>query len=430
MSDLLAELHARALIDRVSEKGDLAAHLASGARALYCGFDPTADSLHIGHLTPLLALFRFAARGHRPILLLGGATALIGDPSGKRAERRLRAPEEIAAWCDAIARQCDGLRGHFAERGLEVEALRVMNNLDWLGGVELLPFLRDVGRHFPVGMMTAKESVRARLDDADSGLSFTEFSYMLLQANDYAVLHERHQCTLQIGGSDQWGNMTSGLELIRRKAAGGDAEAYALTLPLLTRADGAKFGKSEDGAVWLSPERTSPYRFHQYWLNVPDADAAALANRLSFAIAPRPVGEGGDMRELKRELAAELTELVHGADGRRSAERIAQALFSAAAEELTEDDFRQLELDGLECTTLSEADASLVSALVASGLAKTPRGEVTAGQAKKFLRAGAIEVDGRKVEDETAALTRSAARFGRYHLLRRGKKQFHLLRWE
>ena len=262
--NVLDDLEQRGLIAQVSDADGLREHLASGSRTLYCGFDPTADSLHIGNLVPLLTLRRFQLAGHRPVLLLGGATGLIGDPSGRDDERSLNSQEVVGSWLGRIHDQVDRFLDFEGEGGA-----KIVNNLDWTAGLDVISFLRDIGKHFSVNAMVQRDSVRSRLERDGEGISYTEFSYMLLQSMDYLQLAERMDCTLQIGGSDQWGNIVSGVDLIRRRLG---RTAFALTLPLVTRADGAKFGKTAAGAVWLDAAKTSPYRFYQFWLNTPDAD--------------------------------------------------------------------------------------------------------------------------------------------------------------
>ena len=260
---LIDELSQRGLIAQVSDQAGLSEHLEAGSRTLYCGFDPTADSLHIGNLVPLLTLRRFQLAGHRPILLMGGATGLIGDPAGRNDERSLNSGDVVAGWVDRIHRQVEG----FVDFSGNNAAL-ITNNLEWTAQLDVISFLRDVGKHFSVNAMLQRESVRTRLDRDEDGISYTEFSYMLLQAMDFVELAQRHNCSLQIGGSDQWGNIVSGMDLVRRRL---QTDAYALTVPLIAKADGTKFGKTAEGAVWLDARRTSPFSFYQFWLNTADA---------------------------------------------------------------------------------------------------------------------------------------------------------------
>ena len=446
---ILDELRSRELIAQQTGKDELRAHL-SAPRVLYCGFDPTADSLHVGSLLPLLTMLRFMCQGHRALLVLGGATGLVGDPSFKEHERGLQSGAEVAARGRAIAAQCQTICGNYLRMRARSDGaepageLEVLDNLSWLGELRLLDFLRDIGKHFSVNMMVRREAVQQRLAREDRGISYTEFSYLLLQAADFAQLYRRCGCTLQIGGSDQWGNITGGIELIRRLRAaqedfgppgdhGADGQAFGLTLPLVTREDGGKFGKTEAGTVWLAPQRTSPFAFHQFWINTSDQDLPRY--RKYFSLAPPEPEEvetalsASQLIAAKRALADELTELVHGEEGLAAATRITDALFSGDPQRLTEADLQQLTESGMDCTRIDTEQLSLAEALVSAGLAVTPRGQVTMGQARKFLREGAIRVDGHPVTDADATLRRDDALFGRFHLVRRGKKQFHLFFW-
>ncbi|MEM1435983.1 MAG: tyrosine--tRNA ligase [Pseudomonadota bacterium] len=418
-ADILADLEARGLLTQSTDRAALAAHLADGARTLYCGFDPSADSLHVGNLVPLLALRRFQLAGHRPILLLGGATGLIGDPSGKSEERQLNSTELVASYVDSIGAQ--------ARRFLDFEgpqAAHVVNNLDWTGGRSVIEFLRDIGKHFSVNAMIQRDSVRLRLEREGQGISYTEFSYMLLQAMDFLELAKTDACTLQIGGSDQWGNMVSGADLIRRTL---QREAHVLTMPLITRADGTKFGKSAAGAVWLDPARTSPYSFHQFWLNVADEDVIRFLRYFTFveldevAALETELAADPAARKAQQRLAAAVTDLVHGSEARTGAERIAQALFSGSLDELTEADLAALAQDGMEKTAIEAESVGLLEAMVRSGLAASN------GAARKLVQSGGVSINGVKQADPTRQLDWSDARFGRYFLLRRGKKQWHLM---
>jgi len=415
---LLEELTARGLLAQVSDQAGLTAHLAVGSRTVYCGFDPTADSLHIGNLVPLLTLRRFQQHGHRPILLLGGATGLIGDPSGRNDERSLNQTDVVADWVQRIRNQVEGLVSFTGNNAAIIE-----NNLDWTADLDVISFLRDIGKYFSVNAMIQRESVKARLDRDDQGISYTEFSYMLLQAMDYAELAERHDCSVQIGGSDQWGNIVSGMDLVRRKLK---KEAFALTVPLITKADGTKFGKTASGAVWLDPGRTSPYSFYQFWLNTADADVehflkiftflpidaiASLMN--SFRSAP---GE----RAAQKALAAEVTAMLHGDDALASARRITEGLFSGTIETLTEQDLIQLQQDGMDSTVVDDS-VGLLALLADSGLAPSR------GQARKLVAGKGIRINGVVADDEETELDFSDALHGRFYLLRRGKKNWHLV---
>lgn len=430
LTDVLADLNARGLVEQHSGGEKLREHLATGRRTLYCGFDPTADSLHVGHLLPLVTLRRFGAAGHHPLILLGGGTALVGDPSFRDAQRPLSSREMVFSNSQALATQLRRL----------LEDVEIVNNTEWLEAFSFLDFVRDVGQHFSVNAMVRKESVRQRLERDEQGISFTEFAYMLLQALDFAHLHRTHNCSLQIGGSDQWGNITSGIDLVRRLHAAhadqGSGEAYGLTLPLVTRADGGKFGKTQEGVVWLDAGRTSPYTFYQFWINARDDDACRYLRYFSTmpladinALEQRTAADA-ERREAQETLARELTAWVHGEEAVAAAKRIARALFSGNAAELGEDDLAQLALDGLPVISAKGAEQSLREVLVTGGLARTPRGQLTLGQARKLILEGAISVNGIKQQQEDAVLRRSEALFHRYHILCRGKKHYCLLCWE
>lgn len=425
---ILDDLQSRQLIAQLTAEDALQAHLASGPQTVYSGFDPTADSLHIGSLVPLLALRRFQLAGHSPIILVGGATGLIGDPSFKAEERKLNSADTVAQWVDRIQRQT----AQFVDFEVTANPAKVVNNLDWTAGIDLLDFLRDTGKHFSVNNMIQKESVKQRLARDGAGISFTEFSYMILQSYDFAELYRRHGCSVQIGGSDQWGNITGGIDLTRRLH---QTQVFGATLPLVTKADGTKFGKTESGTVWLDPAKTSPYAFYQFWMNTADEDAYRFLRFFTFLAIDaieeieRSDAEIQGRKQVQSLLAAEVTRLVHGDQGLAAAKRISDALFSGDLNGLAEADFAQLALDGLPSTEVQGSSAGLAELLVDSGVAVTPRGEVTLGQARKFINSNAIAVNGTKITDETAQLKAETGYFGRYHLIKRGKKVFHLLQW-
>lgn len=416
---LLDELTERGLVAQNSDPAALADHLAT-PRTVYCGFDPTAGSLHIGHLVPLLMLRRFQLAGHTPVALVGGATGLIGDPSFKATERSLNSADTVQGWVASLSAQIRALLP--ADDGLS--APQLVNNGDWMGQMSALDFLRDIGKHFSVNAMLARESVRQRLSRPDQGISFTEFSYALLQSYDFAVLHQRLGCTLQIGGNDQWGNITSGMDLTRRLHK---AQVHGMTLPLITKADGTKFGKTEGGAVWLDPALTSPYAFYQFWLGTADEDVYRFLRYYSFmSLSEIDALEAEDAKRQGRKqaqqvLANELTELVHGKAALAAVQRISELLFSGDVARLGESDLAQLAQDGMPCSTVS-GETDLVSLLVSCGLANSKR------IARELLAAGAISLNGViKQDDQLSATDRL---FGRYLLLRRGKKQYHLVEWQ
>lgn len=415
---LLDELTRRGLVAQNSDPTALADHLAT-PRTVYCGFDPTAGSLHIGHLVPLLMLRRFQLAGHTPVALVGGATGLIGDPSFKATERNLNSAETVQSWVASLSAQIKALLP--ASDGLAAPLL--VNNADWMGQMSALDFLRDIGKHFSVNAMLARESVRQRLARPDQGISFTEFSYALLQSQDFAVLNQRLGCTLQIGGNDQWGNITSGMDLTRRL---NQAHVYGMTLPLITKADGTKFGKTEGGAIWLDPALTSPYAFYQFWLGTADEDVYRFLRYYSFM--PLTEIEALEAEDAKRQgrklaqqvLADELTELVHGKGALAAVQRISELLFSGEVARLGESDLAQLAQDGMPSCRI-EGETDLVTLLVESGLANSKR------IARELLAAGAISLNGEIRRDDQ--LSANDRLFDRYLLLRRGKKQYRLVTW-
>jgi len=426
--DLVQELGWRGLIQQMTAETELKSHLSDGMKTVYCGFDPTADSLHIGSLVPLLALKRFQQSGHKPIALVGGATGLIGDPSFKANERQLNSEDVVTGWVESLKKQVS----RFIDFECGDNSAVVVNNLDWTAGVDILPFLRDVGKHFSINAMIQKESVKQRIDRDGEGISFTEFSYMILQSYDFAELNKRFDCSIQIGGSDQWGNITGGIDLTRRM---NGKQVFGMTLPLVTKSDGSKFGKTESGTIWLDPKKTSQYAFYQFWLNTADADVYKFLRYFTFLEEPviaqieKEDSETQGRPSAQGILASEVTELVHGADGLEAAKRITKALFSGNYDELSEQDLSQLALDGLPTTSVKSGETKLVELLVESGLALTPRGEVTVGQARKFIQQNAISINGEKISDVDAVLDESSGFYGKYHILKRGKKIFHLIKW-
>jgi tyrosyl-tRNA synthetase len=415
----LDDLQQRGLVADATRPDELDAHLAAAPRTLYVGFDPTADSLHIGSLLPLLALRRAQLAGHRPIVLVGGGTGLIGDPAGKAGERALNPTEQVAGWADRLKQQVQP----FLDFDRGPHAAILVDNYTWLSKLDLISFLRDVGKHFSLGAMIARESVKTRMS---VGISYTEFSYQVLQAYDFLELHQRHGCTLQLGGSDQWGNITAGAELIRRIAG---ADAYGLTLPLVTKADGSKFGKTETGTIWLDPTKTSAYEMYQFWLNSADAEVVAYLRYFTFlppeeidALA-RQAAEAPEKREAQRILAREVTRLVHGEAGLAEAEATTADFFHGDVARLSE---RQLgeALRGVPSSTLAASGGmvAVVDLLLASGLASSKRA------ARELISQGAIQLNGQPVRDPAKAVVPPAeALHGRYLVLRKGKKSYHVL---
>lgn len=423
MNALLEDLKARGLIAQTTADEELHDHLSSASRTLYCGFDPTADSLHIGSLVPLLILKRFQEAGHKPLALVGGATGLIGDPSFKAAERKLNSDEIVSNWVDSIKKQVSA----FIEFGEQENAAEVVNNLDWMSKMDCISFLRDVGKHFSVNAMIQKESVKQRIDREGSGISFTEFSYMLLQSYDFAALNKEKSCTLQIGGSDQWGNITGGIDLTRRM---NKQKVFGLTMPLVTKSDGTKFGKTESGTIWLDPTKTSPYAFFQFWVTTLDADVYKFLRYFTFlSVAEIAQIEAKDNEKQGRPegqaiLAKEVTRLVHGEQGLASAERITNALFSGDLSGLSESDLAQLAQDGLPTTEVETDSASVIELLTSCELATSNK------MAREFVNNGAVMVNGEKVTDVEMTIQKSTALFARYTLVKRGKRLFNLFIWK
>jgi tyrosyl-tRNA synthetase len=428
MSSLLQDLQGRGLIADMANREELERLLAPDASplTLYVGFDPTADSLHLGHLIGLLILRRFQQAGHRPIALAGGATGMIGDPSGKSAERNLLSTEALESNIAGIQKQL----GRLLDFESRTNPALLVNNADWMRPISILDFLRDIGKHFSVNAMMAKDSVRSRLEST-SGISFTEFSYSLLQAYDFLHLNEAHGCILQAGGADQWGNITAGIDLIRRQH---ERTACGLTTPLLTKTDGTKFGKTEGGAVWLSPERTSVYRFYQFLIQVEDAQVIQLLRYFTFL----PPGEiaaleaahaaNPERREAHQRLALELTRLVHGESATADAVRASGILFGGSLEGITEKQFHEVGAEvpnvTLSRALLGQPGAALPEILMASGLSPSK------GQARKDIEAGGVYVNNLRATDSKLILGREHLLFGEFVLLRKGKRNYALARFQ
>lgn len=425
-NELIADLQARGLIAQMSSDEELAKHLSEGPRTLYCGFDPTADSLHIGSLVPLLTLKRFQLAGHKPLALVGGATGLIGDPSFKAQERQLNTPDVVAGWVDRIRAQVS----QFVDFDCGEHSAEVVNNLDWIGQINVLDFLRDVGKHFAVNAMIQKESVKQRIEREGEGISFTEFTYMILQSYDFAELNRRNGCTLQIGGSDQWGNITGGIDLTRRL---NRSQVFGLTLPLVTKADGTKFGKTEAGTIWLDPAKTSPYAFYQFWLNTADADVYKFLKFFTF-LSPAEIDEieASDKAAQGRPaaqgiLAREVTRLIHGDEGLAAAERITEALFSGNDQSLSAEDYAQLQLDGLPSSALevsSLEQTPLTQVLADAGLASGKQVKDALVRNAVLINGKAVGIDDMMKSAELFAADR--ARFDCYFLVKLGKKKYQL----
>lgn len=423
-ADLLKDLEARGLIYQKTAEDELYQHL-SQPRTIYCGFDPTADSLHLGHLVPLLVLRRFQEAGHTPIALVGGATGMIGDPSFKDAERQLNTPDVVAGWADKIRQQVS----QFIQfEGVDNPA-QVVNNLDWTADLNVLDFLRDVGKHFSVNAMVSKESVQQRLARGAEGISFTEFAYALLQGMDFAELNRRHSCTMQIGGSDQWGNIVGGIDLCRRQ---NQQQTFGLTVPLITKADGTKFGKTEGGAVWLDPNKTSPYAFYQFWLNTADADVYNFLHYFTFlsveeiAAIKKTDEESGAKPQAQAILAEQVCRLVHGEEGLAAARRITDALFTGDESSLSIEDYQQLQQDGLPATKLGGlAEQSITQLLTEAGMATSGKQVRDALQREAVLVNGeALSMEDNMQAEKVFAVER--AHHGKYYVVRLGKRKHHL----
>ncbi|THB64688.1 MAG: tyrosine--tRNA ligase [Desulfovibrio sp.] len=420
MTHILDELQWRGLVNDVSDEAGLRDYLAAPGRKMYCGFDPTAESLHIGNLVPLLALARFKRAGHEPIALMGGATGLIGDPSGKDKERELMSKDKLERQVAMIADQVNG----FFERAAG-GPVQIVNNYDWISEMSAIELLRDVGKHYTVNWMLGKDSVKGRIDREESGISFTEFSYMIIQGYDFYHLFEAEGCQLQIGGSDQWGNITSGCELIRRKAGGS---GFALTFPLITTASGKKFGKSEGGAVFLNPELTSPYAFYQFWINTEDQDVAKFLGYFTYlgqdeiAELKQSVEDEPHLRKAHKRLAAEVTALIHGQDELAKVEAATAALFGKG------------DLRAADPTTLKSALGSAPSMAYAAGdVPQLPQLLVdlglskSKGQARKDIEGNGISLNGDKVADPMYAPSTDDFLGGSILIVRKGKKNYGLV---
>ena len=419
---MIDEFRRRGLLADATEHA--AEALAAGQVTGYIGFDPTASSLHVGSLVPIMGLVHLQRAGHCPIALVGGGTGLIGDPSGKAEERALLDRTRAEENAEGIRKQL----ASFLDFDCRTNPARMANNLDWLDGLGFVDFLRDIGKHFSVNAMLRKESVRRRLDDEESGISFTEFSYQLLQSYDFWELNRRYGCTLQMGGSDQWGNITAGIDLVRRL---GGPRCHGIVFPLLTASGGVKFGKTEAGTVWLDPQRTSPYRFYQFWLNTGDADVVrylklftlldgADMEDLAHAAAERP-----HMREAQRRLAAEVTRVVHGAGGLERAERASRVLFGGSLDGLGAGDIEEIFADvpstGLARSRL-EGDGVELAVLMADASMAPSRSE-----ARRLIRGGGVYLNGARVVDRGAAVGRGDLIEDRFVVVRVGKKRYFVV---
>lgn len=420
--DILQDLENRGLIQQTTDDQGLKKHLSENQVTLYCGFDPTADSLHIGHLLPVMMLKRFQKAGHRPIALIGGGTGMIGDPSGRTSERSLNEADVVQGYAKSIRNQLGKLLDF--ESGENGAIAR--NNHDWLANLSLIDFLRDTGKHFTVNYMLAKDSVASRIEQ---GISYTEFSYMLLQSFDYLNLYREENCTLQIGGSDQWGNITAGLEFIRRSQGDEETKTFGLTVPLITKADGTKFGKTAGGAVWLDPKKTSPYEFYQFWYNTDDRDVIKFLNYFTFlnendiTDLQKEVEENPGARTAQRRLAEEMTKEVHGKDALDQAIKISTALFNGDVKALTKDEIEQ----GFKDVPSYEADKEdilLVDLLVAAKISPSKR------QAREDITNGAIYMNGERNQDVQHVVTATDRLEDTFLVIRRGRRKYFLVHFK
>lgn len=422
--NIYEDLQWRGLVADCTDTEELTRRMAAGPITLYCGFDPTADSLHVGSLVPLLALRRFQLAGHHPIAVAGGATGSIGDPSGKTQERQLLTKERIAENIAAVKIQM----ARMLDFNAPANPARLVDNADWTRDVTFLDFLRDIGKHFTVNQMVAKESVRARMEDREVGISYTEFSYMLLQAFDFYELCRTHNCDVQIGGSDQWGNITAGIDLVRKKLG---RPAFGLTLPLITKADGTKFGKTESGTIWLDPRRTSVYRFYQFWIQTDDRDVIRYLKYFTF-LTPEEIQQlevqhtaNPGARDAHRALAKAVTTILHGEAATQEVINASTVLFGGDPTGLSAATFEELVGEvpsaALDKTRLDGAGAPLIELLIAAGLSPSK------GQARKDMEGGGISLNNQRVAEIARMVTPSDLLFGRHLLLRKGKRNYAVL---
>lgn len=423
MVDILQDLQARGLVQQMTDEAGLTKHLEEKQVTLYCGFDPTADSLHIGHLLPVTLLKRFQLAGHRPIALIGGGTGMIGDPSGRNEERSLNTTETVHYFANSLRNQLATMLNF--DEGDNAAVAR--NNHDWLSNLTFIEFLRDVGKHFTVNYMLAKDAVASRIEH---GISYTEFSYMLMQSYDYMKLYEEEGCSLQIGGSDQWGNITAGMEYIRRTREDGEgADVFGLTVPLITKADGTKFGKTAGGAIWLDPEKTSPYEFYQFWYNTDDRDVIKFINYFTFLsreeideIEKATEADPG-ARVAQKRLAEEMTIFVHGKEALDQAIKISEALFSGDVKQLTKNEIEQGFKD-VPTYAAEKSDIALIDLLVAAKISSSKR------QAREDITNGAIYVNGDRNQNLDHIVTSADRLEDTFTIIRRGRKKYFLVHFQ
>lgn len=422
---ILDDLKQRDLIQQTTDDEGLRQHLEDNIVTLYCGFDPTADSLHIGHLLPILMLKRFQQAGHRPIALIGGGTGLIGDPSGRSTERSLNSEEVVQGFSDKIKEQLAGILNF--DNGKNSAVAR--NNHEWLHSMTFIEVLRDVGKHFGINYMLAKDSVDSRIEN---GISFTEFSYMILQSIDFMNLYEKENCTLQIGGSDQWGNITAGMELIRRTRSEKnqeEAKVFGLTVPLITKSDGTKFGKTAGGAVWLDSDKTSPYEFYQFWINTDDRDVIRFIKYFTFLdmdeikALEQELETAPEKRVPHKRLAEEMTKLVHGEEALSQAIKITDALFSGELKSLNAAEIEQGFKD-VPSVAIEDKEIGLIDLLVTAGISSSKR------QAREDIKNGAVYINGERNQDLEHQISASDRIEEKFTIIRRGKKKYFLIRYK
>ena len=419
VSGFFHELKDRGLIHQTTDEVALEKQLNEETVKLYVGFDPTADSLHIGHLLPVLMLRRFQQHGHVPIALVGGGTGMIGDPSFKDQERQLNTLDTVKNWSESIKHQLS----RFIDFEDATNPAVIANNYDWLGETLLIDFLRDVGKHFTINYMMSKESVKRRIE---TGISYTEFAYQLLQAYDFLKLYETHGCLLQLGGSDQWGNITAGIELLSREK---EVQGFGLTMPLITKADGTKFGKTEGNAVWLDAEKTTPYEFYQFWINTDDRDVIKFLKYFTFlsleeiAAIETEFLAAPESRLAQKKLAEEVTSLVHGQEAYEQALRISQALFSGDIKGLSGEEIKQGFKGVPTYNVTQEDDLALVELLITANVVPSKR------QAREDIKNGAIYINGERIQELTYVISESDKIDGHSTVIRRGKKKYHLLQF-
>ena len=416
---LIEELKWRGLIYQQTDETGIENLLNKEQVTLYCGADPTADSLHIGHLLPFLTLRRFQEHGHRPLVLIGGGTGMIGDPSGKSEERKLQTEEQVETNVQGISKQMHKIFEFDTNKGA-----KLVNNKDWLGQISLIEFLRDYGKHVGVNYMLGKDSIQTRLEH---GISFTEFTYTILQAIDFGHLNQTYNCKIQVGGSDQWGNITSGIELMRRMY--GENEAFGLTIPLVVKSDGKKFGKTEGGAVWLDADKTSPYEFYQFWINSTDEDVIKFLKYFTFLSKAeindleKSLQEAPHLREAQKALAENVTRFIHGQDALDDAIRISQALFSGDLKSLSAKELKEGFKD-VPQVDLNHTTSNIVEAIVETGISSSKR------QAREDINNGAIYINGERQQDVNYELSDDDKIDNAFTIVRRGKKKYFMINYK